>query len=324
MVKALRQLNKIETGFVPVKKKISRKYFHSKLLLFGEHIINKGAQGLAIPTDHFTGAFNFIKEEWNEDAVTSNRAIQMLAEFIIYDDELATLYDTNRLLEDLEHGLYFESDIPQGYGLGSSGALVAAICHSYRLKPVNKKDLTAIKHELAKLESHFHGKSSGLDPLVCYLNKAVTINNGEVTDTFDLSINADAYFKLFLLNTGKPRKTGPYVKLFLQKCKDPKFEAMLSESLIKANDMCIHSFLEPGYRTFWKSLKLISHIQYDHLPEFIPDAFKPLWKQGLTYNEFYLKICGAGGGGFILGFCKKDFDIKNILPQYEVIELLSF
>ena len=306
------------------KKKISRKYSHSKLLLFGEHIINRGAKGLAIPTDHFMGSFDFIKEEWNDDAVTSNRAIQGLAEHIIYDDELAPLYDTNRLLTDLEHGLYFHSDIPQGYGLGSSGALVAAICSSYRLKPINKKDFTAVKHELAKLESYFHGKSSGLDPLVCFLNKSVLIDKGEVTEVFDLKTSDKTYFKLFLLNTNKPRKTAPYVKLFLQKCKDPKFEGMLSESLIKANDMCIRSFLEPGYRTFWKSLKLISQIQYDHLPEFIPDGFKPLWKQGLVNNEFYLKICGAGGGGFILGFCKKDFDIKSVLHQYEVIELLSF
>jgi mevalonate kinase len=309
---------------VAAKKKVSKKYFHSKLLLFGEHIINRGAKGLAIPTDHFMGAFDFIKEELNEDAIASNRAIQGLAEYIIYDDELAPLYDTNRLLEDLEHGLYFHSDIPQGYGLGSSGALVAALCSSYRLKPINKKELTPAKHELAKLESYFHGKSSGLDPLVSFLNKSVLIDKGEVTEIFDRKIADETYFKIFLLNTNRPRKTAPYVKLFLQKCKDDKFNGMLNESLIKANDMCIKSFLSPGYRTFWKSLKLISQIQYDHMSEFIPDAFKPLWKQGLVNNEFYLKVCGAGGGGFILGFCKKDFDIKSVLHQYEVIDLLTF
>jgi mevalonate kinase len=309
---------------VATKRKITKKYYHSKLLLFGEHIINRGAKGLAIPTDHFTGYFDFIREELNEPAIASNRAIQGLAEYIIYDEELGALYDTNRLLEDLEHGLYFHSDIPQGYGLGSSGALVAAICTNYRLKPINKKDLTGVKQELAKLECYFHGKSSGLDPLVCFLNKSVLIDKGEVTETFDLAVSEKSYFKVFLLNTNKPRQTGPYVKLFLQKCKDKKFESMLNESLIKANDMCIKSFLDPGYRNFWKSLKLISQIQYDHLPEFIPDGFKSLWKQGIINDEFYLKICGAGGGGFILGFCKKDFDIKSVLHQYEVIDLLSF
>ena len=98
------------------------------------------------------------------------------------------------------------------------------------------------------------------------------IDKGEVTETFDLKLSEDPHFKLFLLNTNKPRKTAQYVKLFLQKCKDEKFDAMLKESLIKANDMCIKSFLSPGYRTF----------------------------------------------------CRKDLEIKSILHQYEVIELLSF
>jgi mevalonate kinase len=88
--------------------------------------------------------------------------------------------------------------------------------------------------------------------------------------------------------------------------------------------MCIKAFLKPGYRNFWKALKLISQLHYDHMPEFIPDAYKTIWRQGLVNNEFYLKICGAGGGGFILGFCKRDMELSAILPQYDIIELLAF
>jgi mevalonate kinase len=306
------------------KKKTGFRAFRSKLLLFGEHIINTGAKGLAIPTGQFTGQFDFIKEEWNEEAVTSNRAVQELAEHIIYSPELAALYNTNQLLTDLEHGLYFHSNIPQGFGMGSSGALVAALCEHYRNKPIDKKDLTAVKHELALLESFFHGKSSGLDPLVSLLDKAVLLDKGEVKEAFDLTVTDKTFFTVFLINTKKPRKTAPYVRLFLSKCKDEKFKNMLDESLVKANDICIKSFLKPGYSNFWKSLKLISQIHYDHLPEFTPEPYRQIWRQGLVNNEFYLKICGAGGGGFILGFCKKDVGIKNILSQYEVIELMQF
>ena len=306
------------------KKKVIHHSYHSKLLLFGEHIINKGARGLAIPTERFSASFEFIKEEWNEEAVVSNKAIQSLAEYIIYHNELASLYDTNKLLGDLERGLYFQSDIPQGYGMGSSGALVAAICREYRIKAINKKDIQAVKTELALIESHFHGRSSGLDPLVCFLHQAVIIDKGEVSEVFDLKANKEPHFKVFILNTGKSRSTSPYVKLFLEKCKDNQFDKMLSESLIKTNDLCIQSFLKPSYVPFWKSLKLISQLQYDYMPEFIPDKFKPVWKQGLAYNDYYLKICGAGGGGFILGFCKKDADLKKLLAGYEVIDILAF
>ena len=34
----------------------------------------------------------------------------------------------------------------------------------------------------------------------------------------------------------------------------------------------------------------------------IPDNFKKLWKEGIDSNSYYLKLCGSGGGGFILGF----------------------
>ena len=35
------------------------KIFYSKVLLFGEHIINKGAMGLAVPFEHFDGIMKF-------------------------------------------------------------------------------------------------------------------------------------------------------------------------------------------------------------------------------------------------------------------------
>jgi mevalonate kinase len=309
---------------VAIKKKPARKSFNSKLLLFGEHIINRGAKGLAIPTKHFAGQFDFIHEEWNDAAVVSNRAIQGLTEHIIYDKELSHLYDTNLLLTDLEHGLYFQSNIPQGYGLGSSGALVAALCERYRLKPIDQAQPTLIKKELASIECFFHGKSSGLDPLVCFLDKSVLIDNGDVKDVFDLTLSDKTFFRTFLINTEKPRQTAPLVKLFLNKCKSEKFAGVVDESLVKANDMCIKAFLKPGYSSFWKSLKLISQIHYDYMDEFIPEEFKPVWRQGLANNEFYLKICGAGGGGFILGFAKKEADIKSLLARYQVIELFDF
>jgi mevalonate kinase len=36
-------------------------------------------------------------------------------------------FDLAELKNDVETGMYFDSSIPQGYGVGSSGALVAAI-----------------------------------------------------------------------------------------------------------------------------------------------------------------------------------------------------
>jgi mevalonate kinase len=40
-------------------------------------------------------------------------------------------FDLAELKNDVETGMYFDSSIPQGYGVGSSGALVAAIYDRY-------------------------------------------------------------------------------------------------------------------------------------------------------------------------------------------------
>lgn len=300
------------------------KIFYSKVLLFGEQIINKGAMGLAVPFEHFGGVMKFAGKDADEQALKSNQSLAGIAGHIIHHSELGTLYDTNRFLEDIDKGLYFDSDIPQGYGLGSSGALVAAIYYRYRKNKKKNTGISELKHELAQIESFFHGKSSGLDPIVCYLNKAVLITNGEVSEAFDMPKSYKAVLKLFLINTHIERKTGPYVNLFLDKCKEPKFMKTVEKSLIPANNMAIDAFLKGKHNELMKCVKIISQLQMDLIPEFIPKAFHEVWKQGQKHNEYYLKICGAGGGGFIIGLAKADTDLKLLLPGMEVIELMKF
>jgi len=304
--------------------KVSRKIFYSKVLLLGEHIINKGAIGLAIPFDHYEGMFKVDKELIDPNAGKSNQSLKEMVHYIIHHDTLGPLYDTNQFLEDIDKGLYFDSNIPQGYGLGSSGALVAAIYHQYRKNKKKNYPVSALKYELAEVESFFHGKSSGLDPIVCYLNKAVLIDKGEVTETFDLPKVAKPVLKLFLINTHIERKTGPYVNAFLQKCENPKFMTTVQKSLIPANNIAVESFLKSRYAQLMKCVKIISQLQLDLLPYFIPPKFREAWQQGLKNNEYHLKICGAGGGGYIIGFAKMDANLSLLLGGLDVVELMKF
>lgn len=294
------------------------------MLLFGEQIINKGATGLAVPFGHFDGVFKFSKDATDKIALKSNKSLAGLAGYIIEHAKLGPLYDTNQFLTDLENGLYFDSNIPQGYGLGSSGALVAAIYHQYRKNKKKNVAIGELKHELAELECHFHGRSSGLDPIVCYLNKSVLITKGEVSEAFDLPKSDKAALKIFLINTHIERKTSPWVNLFLQKYEDEKFMKTVSKSLIPANNMAVDAFIEKKYAELLKCVKLISQLQLDLIPEFIPNQFKEIWRQGLKHNEYYLKVCGAGGGGFIIGLAKTDADLSLLLRGLDIIELMRF
>lgn len=304
-------------------KKISHKLFHSKILLFGEHIINKGAMGLAIPLEKYNGVLRHGDLKQRE-LKESNHSLEMLANHIVHHPELASQYDTNRLLEDIERGLYFDSDIPQGYGLGSSAALVAAVYYEYYKFRKKNFVISAVKNDLAQLESYYHGKSSGLDAIVSYLHKAVIVNNGEVSEAFDLPKSPKPVLKVFVINTHIARKTAPFVNLFLEKCKDKKFMHTVEKSLVPTTNIAIEAFMNHKYAELMKCMKIISQLQLDMLPEFIPKKFVEAWQQGLKNNNYHLKICGAGGGGFIIGFARADMDLDVLLPGMDVIELLQF
>ena len=100
---------------------------------------------------------------------------------LIEQEKLLCEFNINKLEEDLNNGLFFESSIPEGYGLGSSGALVAALYNAYVINPIEgrvdikQNDLLTLKRIFAQIESFYHGTSSGLDPLICYLRQPVLI-----------------------------------------------------------------------------------------------------------------------------------------------------
>ncbi|MFN4199549.1 MAG: mevalonate kinase, partial [Flavobacterium sp.] len=112
--------------------------FYSKILLFGEYGIIKDSKGLSIPYNFYNGALK-IDEQLTEMAQKSN---QSLRNFYYYLQRLQqeqpelVSFDNDRLKQDIDVGMYFDSSIPQGYGVGSSGALVAAIYDKYALNKI--------------------------------------------------------------------------------------------------------------------------------------------------------------------------------------------
>ena len=77
-------------------------------------------------------------------------------------------------------------------------------------------DIDYLKSALAMMESHFHGASSGIDPLISFLDSPVKIVKGVTTKVISLD-HYDCGVNLFLVNTGRPRRTEPLVNLFLEK-----------------------------------------------------------------------------------------------------------
>lgn len=298
-------------------------HFSSKLLLFGEHTVVRGSSALAIPYPQFHGHW-----KWLSDTPAGSSLQQNLKDFALY---LKSLREQHYLLADLnimafssalEKGLYFASNIPTGYGLGSSGALCAAVYTDFAKSQLEKNDprcYPELKKILAQMEGFFHGSSSGIDPLICYLNRPILIQpHGQIT-AIELPSFASSDLSFFLLDTKISRKTSPLVTHFLTKCKNTSFLKELNTTLVLDNEAAIMNFLQGQWDNLYNHFINISRFQLHHLPEMIPAKFLPIWKEGLQKELFYLKLCGAGGGGFLLGLTKDKITTKNLLKNENLL-----
>ena len=281
--------------------------FYAKILLFGEYGIIEDSQGLTLPYSFYKGTLKFSDNQ-SDFEKKSNESLQK------YSDYLANLelskdfkIDVEAFKKDIEKGLFFDSNIPQGYGVGSSGALVAAIFEKYSFKKYNpstisKTQLKDLKKIFGELESFFHGKSSGIDPLICYMNLPILIENRESVDKVSIPKEEAGKGAIFLIDSGSIGETGPMVQIFFEKLKNEGFRKTLKEEFIKYNNACIDTFLNKEMTPFFKNLKNLSKWAYVHFKPMIPNNLYNAWKKGLDTNAYYLKLCGSGGGGYILGF----------------------
>ena len=270
------------------------KVFNSKILLFGEYGIIKGSRGLAVPFDAFFGVLDF------------GDANHSLEEFISYVKRSSILkkeLNIDKLESDYLHGLFFSSTIPQGFGLGSSGALCAAIFSEYSLNYSREQEFTKstlgfIQELLSIMESFFHGTSSGLDPLICFLNKPLLIKSND-----DINIIEEPVIKemgdFYLLDSGIQRKTSPLVHQFLKDCSDEKYFSGIKKYMNLTNTI-IDNLLSGQKENIHSNFSEISRLQYLYFEAMIPKKLKEVWLTGLESKDYYLKLCGAGGGGYFI------------------------
>ena len=295
--------------------------FYAKILLFGEYGIIENSQGLTLPYSFYKGCFKFSTLE-SEFEKKSNESLKKYWEYLA-KLELPEQFrlDLSALKKDIENGLFFDSNIPQGYGVGSSGALVAAIFDRYSIvqhKPeeIGKNELKELKKVFGELESFFHGKSSGIDPLICYMNLPILIENKENVGRVEIPEENEGKGAIFLIDSGVVGETGPMVQIFFEKLKNEGFRKTLKEEFIKYNNACIQSFLNKEMTPFFKNMKALSKWAYEHFRPMIPDSVFNAWKKGLDTNAYYLKLCGSGGGGYILGFTKDYEKAEKMLKGF--------
>lgn len=304
--------------------------FYSKILLFGEYGIIKDSKGLSIPYNFYNGALK-VDEHPSEVAIKSNASLKRFASYLETIDSNLVQFDIEQLKQDLDKGMYFDSSIPQGYGVGSSGALVAAIYDKYAnnkitvLENLTREKLLTLKAIFSAMESFFHGKSSGLDPLNSYLSIPILINSQDNIEATGIpSQKSEGKNAVFLIDSGITGETAPMVSIFMENMKQEGFRKMLKDQFIKHTDACVDDFLKGDIKSLFKNTKRLSKVVLNNFKPMIPQQFHQLWENGIKTNDYYLKLCGSGGGGYILGFTEDIDKAKLALKDYKLEVVYNF
>ncbi len=293
---------------------IAKKY-HAKILLFGEHAVLKGSDALAIPFPKFHGSWVYTR--YPEMAEIHQMNLSQFADYLEQKSGSIPFFelDIPSFRKELFDGVYFQSNIPLGYGAGSSGALCAAIYDTYA------KDKTRnpiqLKQIFSLMESYFHGSSSGFDPLISYLDQTIRISKGEM----EVIETATKTHGLFLIDTNIKRNASEFIQIFMKKCEDADYEKNIREELVPTTTRAIASYLKNDITSLFHQMHDISRFQYLHFREMIPESMVGFWEKGLKGNIFKMKICGAGGGGFLLGMSKNMDKTKAIFKDIGLIPI---
>ena len=266
--------------------------YPSKLMLFGEYAVIAGGEGLAVPYPTFSA-------QWKFNTSSPSEYKPHLEHFLVWlkANNFDSILQLSVFENDLQHGLDMASNVPVGYGVGSSGVVVAAIYDKYVIH--REHDIQTLKKILASMENYFHATSSGFDPLVCYLNKVVHVK----PNTIDITTSnfQPEKIRLELIDCGNARSTQQLVKVFKEKMLEESF-ATIMQDYIHLSNTCINAWLAKDEQLLITHLKLLSALQLQYFEFAIPEKQRKEWKNKLDSNTGYMKLCGAGGGGFLINF----------------------
>ncbi|WP_116108602.1 mevalonate kinase [Lewinella sp. IMCC34191] len=280
-----------------------REAYPAKVLLLGEHTVLRGGQALAVPYDR-------LRLRWAEGTPDPR-----LLKFATYLDGQDVPIDTDSLGRDLRAGRTLAGNIPVGYGLGSSGAVCAAVLDAYGSPAVTAYSTADLRQLLARMEGHFHGSSSGTDPLLAYLQSPILLGGAGSAEEQPLPEGwAEGWF---LIDTGITRDASPLIREFLAAYdRDP---LSIDRGWREPADAAIQALIANDREALYRHFASVSDFQLARFPDFIPPAYHDSWNGGDRYR---LKICGAGGGGMLLGMARDAVRAEEVFGE-ELLWLTS-
>lgn len=293
-----------------------KELYWSKVILFGEYSMIFDSTALVLPLKLFSAKWNADRGRSREFMSFSRKELSRFCGFLRGEKSFSNVIDLDVLEEDLQKGWYLDSDVPVGYGLGSSGTVVAAVYDRYAKTPV--RDLMRLKDLFSQMESFFHGSSSGIDPLQCYLGRPfrITAEGAELL--------ADGFLKnrlqICLIDTEMKSDTKPLVEYFKRQREKEEYLRDFQRDYLPYVKGCMDAVIQGDTDCFFKRFQKLTSAQRVFFSPMIPDPVAELFER--TYDfHFGVKILGSGGGGYILGFTDDRQKASTVLRDKKVLWL---
>jgi mevalonate kinase len=281
-----------------------KRFYPSKVMLVGEYGVVAGGSALTIPFRKFNARVRSIHDVPSGKEQEARQSVHHLKALLNYikskpEGSFNAVPDLDQFLAQVENH-WLDMSIPIGYGLGSSGAVSAAVYDLF-FSGAESQSLIHKKEDLANIESYFHGQSSGVDALTCYADVPLYFHTDGTIQTVEIDpASFPGNYHFFLLDSGERFDTGPLVKHFLESMQNPDFAASIKSEYLPVNQKLIEALT--GVREADPALlvRVLSDYQFTHFRKMIPSHALDLWIEGQVSNEYYLKLNGSGGG-FMLG-----------------------
>lgn len=293
-----------------------RERYYSKVILFGEYSMIFDSTALMVPLKNFSAQWRFASHLLAQGSAASNASLQRFSDYLSTLNGIKDNLDLQRFNHELYYNLFLDSNVPSSYGLGSSGTLVAAVYDAYAKKKTD--DLLALKTLFGQMESYFHGSSSGIDPLQCYVGKPFKINPKGVELLSEDFLQKDIH--ICLIDTKIKSNTKPLVEHFKRERLNPRFYNRFQKEYTPQVKSCIDTMIKGDKDLFFKSLKLLTKGQLEFLRPMVTDNTLDLFTTEYDFH-FGVKISGSGGGGYVLGFTDEVETASKLLSHFDVIWL---
>ena len=107
-------------------------------------------------------------------------------------------------------------------------------------------------------------------------------------------------YNVYLLDSGASRETGPMVNIYKSKFQDIDFAQKIERQYIPLVEHALHFYLAGQTSLLAEYINMISQFQREYFEEMIPSQIKTRWDELVAKPGVYMKLCGAGGGGYFI------------------------